>query len=104
MQPTTTKTITRKNGTEVAITEWNAGAYTLTRKEEDGYTDWIARTNDHNLPQISDTSNFNDPTRFGVNWASFGTSDTAEAQDYAMKIMAAAAIAEQFNAIMDNEK
>lgn len=98
------RTTTRTRGeVQVQVTEWTCGAYTLQKVEANEYTDWRVSRADRDLPAIEDSARFGEDTEWGVNWSACGSNSPAEATAYAQQIMAAAATAEAFNAIMAAE-
>lgn len=100
INPTTTKTFTRKDGAEVTVSEWIVGNYTLTHIVDGEYVDWKATADSPDWPLLSDTTPIGEAPHYGVNWSARGTVPTDAARDYAAKIMVAATTADQFNAII----
>lgn len=104
MQPTKTETVTANFGNQVTVTEWTIGDYTLTRtalaRVDGEYVDWKATADSPGWPLLSDTTPIGEAPHYGVKWSARGTVPIDAARDYAAKIMAAAAAADQFNAII----
>ena len=98
---TNTDTVDR-DGDEYTITTYAVGGYVLIRTESSDrdHDRYYVRAS-HDLPTISDVSDFDAETPvFGVNWSACGTRSNVDARVYAAQIATAADVADVFTRIV----
>ena len=97
----TTRTLTRKSGETVQITEWTIGAYTLRKAVDPDYTGWTVTTADRNLPWVGYKDGDSHRPIFDVTVPSSGGMFPIDALTLAKQITEAAHIAATFGMIAE---